>query len=98
MRTWLSDRGFRSLTVGGRLGPSVSESETREHGEMVTRLFASAQGCGTQKAHARKPRPSRFIPDPGDAPVPFPGSGQGAHTPLLGEEGKRRGLAGGRLS
>ena len=30
------------------------------------------KGIGTQKAHAKKKRPSLFIPNVGDVPVPFP--------------------------
>jgi len=30
------------------------------------------KGAGTQKVHAKKKRPSLFIPNAGDVPVPFP--------------------------
>lgn len=56
------------------------------------------KGSGTQKVHAKKKRPSLFIPNAGDVPVSTHWSGQGAHSSrlanlklLLGEEGKRRG-------
>ena len=69
--------------LGRWLGWSASENETREHGEVATRLFASAEGPDAQRAPAKKKSPSLFIPKAGDVTAPRHGPGQGAHSSPL---------------
>ena len=59
------------VSVGEWLRSSVSESEIHEHGEVLTRLFTSAE-VDTQKSCSKKKRPSLFIPNTGNVPVTFP--------------------------
>ena len=62
------------------------------------------KGTGPPKSTCRTKDPPLFIPKAGDVPVPFHGSGQGTPSSwsadrnklLLGEEGKRKGVEGGR--
>ena len=64
------------------------------------------KSAGAQKAHAKKKRPSLFIPNAGDVPVPFPRVRSGRTFPPLahlkqmvtGRRGKEEGVAGGRFS
>ena len=49
---------------------NTGDNEAREHGEISTRLFASAEGRGF--SNCKEKRPSLFIPNAGDGPVPFP--------------------------
>ena len=81
----------------------MSESETHEHGEILTRLFTSAEGRGCSKSrHERGKTPPPFVPNTGGISVPFHWSGQGAHSTLLanlkqivtGRRGKEEGGGG----
>ena len=62
------------------------------------------KGAGAQKARTKKKRPSLFIPNAGDVPVPFPLVRSGAHSWLAnlkqivtGRRGKEEGGVAGSL-
>ena len=65
------------------LRASVSESKTRKHREILTRLLTSAEGCKCSKKHVQRRKTPIFIPNTGGISVPFHWSGQGAHSSLL---------------
>ena len=48
------------------------ESETHGQEKSQQGSLLLQKGVGTQKACAKKKRPSLFIPNAGDVPVPFP--------------------------
>ena len=93
-----------NLGGGTWLGLSVLENETHEH-KILTSLFTSAEQH-RYSVHTMKKRPSLFIPNAGDVPVPFPFVRSGStffcwliqDKLLMGEEGKRRGVTGRRFS
>ena len=66
--------------LGTWFGSSVSENEAHDHGEILTRVFTSAEGAGAQKAAPRrKDSPSLSLMQVMDL-SPSHGSGQGAHS------------------
>ena len=48
--------------LGRRLGSSVSENETHEHGEILTRLFTSAEGRGYSKSTRKEEKTLPMYP------------------------------------
>ena len=59
--------------LGTWLGSLVSKNETHAHGETLTRFLTSAEGHRHSKKCTRQTKdPPLFLPNAGDAPVPFP--------------------------
>ena len=48
--------------VGEWLGSSVLKNETHEHGEISTRLFTSAEGCGYSKSMRKEEKTLPIYP------------------------------------
>ena len=69
--------------MGAWLGSSVSKNKTREHGEISTRLFTSAEGRRCPKSEQRRKDPPCVSPAQVMSLSPSQGSGQGPHSSQL---------------
>ena len=70
--------------LGTRLGCSVSKKEAHERGEILTRLFTSAEGCGFSKSPRAEQRTLPYLsPRQVMHLSPSRWSGQGAHSSQL---------------
>ena len=81
------------------------ENETHEHGEILTRLFTSAEGCGYSKIACKEDPPYLSLRQV-IYPSPSHWSGQGVHSSQLANlkqiatrrRGKEEGVSGGCCS